>query len=70
MNRIKFFRQQKSMTVKKLSEKSGIAVGYVSDLENNNKSNPSREVMKKISAALGQTVMDVFFPEEIHKEVC
>lgn len=69
LNRIKFFRQQKAITVKKLSEISGVAAGYISDLENNNKSNPSKETMKKISVALGQTVIDVFFPEE-SKEVC
>lgn len=69
MNKIKFFRVKKTITVKKLSEISGVAVGYISELENNHKSNPSKEIMERISTALGQTVIDVFFPEEIKKEV-
>lgn len=69
LNRIKIFRQQNAMTVKKLSEISGVAAGYISDLENDNKSNPSRETMQKIAEALGKTVTEVFFPEEMDKEV-
>lgn len=64
MNKIKFYRQQKNMTVKELSEKATVATGYVSDLENNNSVNPSRDIMQKIANALGQTVADVFFPED------
>ena len=68
LNRIKFFRESKGLTVKALSQKSNVAAGYLCDLENGNKSNPSKEVMQKISAALEQTVTEVFFPEE--KEAC
>ncbi|NFA59507.1 helix-turn-helix domain-containing protein [Clostridium sporogenes] len=67
MNKIKFFRQQKAITVKELSELSGVAVGYISDLENENKNNPSTETMKKISEALDQKIICVFFPEELDK---
>lgn len=68
MNRIKFFRTKYGLTVKELSVKSDIAIGYLSDLENGNAKNPSLRTMRKIAAALGQTVPDVFFPKE-KKEV-
>ncbi|WP_242972003.1 helix-turn-helix domain-containing protein [Haloimpatiens massiliensis] len=59
---IKFFRKEKGLTVKKLSEISGVAVGYLSDLENNKSNNPTKEVMENIAAALGQTVPEIFYP--------
>ncbi|EHN15807.1 helix-turn-helix transcriptional regulator [Clostridium sporogenes] len=67
MNKIKFFRQQKAITVKELSKLSGVATGYISDLENENKNNPSTETMKRISEALDQNIICVFFPEELNK---
>lgn len=67
MNRIKHFRRQKDMTVRELSNKSKVAVSYLSDLENNKCSNPSKEVMERVACALEQSVPDVFFPNE---EVC
>ncbi|WP_420913486.1 helix-turn-helix domain-containing protein [Clostridium sporogenes] len=67
LNKIKFFRQQKAITVKELSKLSGVATGYISDLENENKNNPSTETMKRISEALDQNIICVFFPEELNK---
>jgi len=66
LNRIKFFRTKYGLTVKELSVKSDIAIGYLSDLENGNAKNPSLRTMQKIAAALGQTVPDVFFPK-VHR---
>lgn len=64
MNKIKTFRESLGMTVRELSDKSHVAVGYISTLENdkNGTSNPTKDVMIKISNALGQTVVEVFFP--------
>lgn len=63
MNKIKILRNKFNITVKKLSEKSGVAVGYISTLENdkNGTSNPSKDVMTKIADALKSTVSEVFF---------
>lgn len=61
MTQIKLFRNDKDLTVKKLSEMSGVATGYLSDLENGKKHNPSKETMEKIAKALGRTVPEVFY---------
>jgi transcriptional regulator with XRE-family HTH domain len=74
LNNIKAFRQEKGMTVKELSQKSHVAVGYISDLENDMDGikNPTKDVMIKIANALKKTVPEVFFPitEKMDKEVC
>lgn len=51
------------MTVRELSEESGVAVGYISTLENdeNGTSNPSKDVMTRLANALQSTVPEVFF---------
>lgn len=61
MNKIKFYRKQNRMTIRKLSQKSELAIGYISDLENYKRKNPTKETMEKISAALGKTVIEVFY---------
>ena|GEM_PF-1773474 len=63
MNNIKYFRQRNGLTVRRLSKQADVAIGYISDLENdsNDVKNPTKDVMVKISEALGQTVSDVFF---------
>lgn len=63
MNNIKIFRNKLGMTVRELAVESKIAIGYLSDLENNNKSNPTKNVMTNISNALLQSVQVVFFPD-------
>ncbi|MCF4017075.1 helix-turn-helix domain-containing protein [Clostridium sporogenes] len=51
------------LTVRELSSKANVAVGYISTLENDNdnRTNPTKETMKKISIALNSTVSEVFF---------
>ncbi|MBN1043755.1 helix-turn-helix transcriptional regulator [Clostridium botulinum] len=63
MNEIKNLRNKLNMTVKELSKASGVAIGYISTLENDKKdiSNPSKVVMTKIAKALDSTVPEVFF---------
>lgn len=65
MNRIKYFRQKLGLTVKELSNKANVAIGYVSELENNKENiNPTKDVMIRISQALGETVPIIFFSEK------
>jgi transcriptional regulator with XRE-family HTH domain len=65
LNRVKNFRQEQNITLKQLSEMTGIAIGYICDIENDEdgKKNPTRDVMQRIADALGKTVPEVFFPE-------
>lgn len=60
-NKIKKYRKSKNMTLKDLSDRTGISVGYLSHLENGSRSNPSQEVMEKISIALNYSIPDIFF---------
>lgn len=60
-NKIKKYRKSKNMTLKDLSDRAGISVGYLSHLENGTRNNPSQEVMEKISKALNNSIPDIFF---------
>ena len=62
-NKLKKKRKELDMTLNELSEKTGISTTYLSNLENEQKANPTKETMEKISAALGQTVTEIFFME-------
>ena len=62
-NKIKKYRKSKNMTLKDLSDRTGISIGYLSHLENQTRNNPSRDIMEKISAALNSTIPDIFFSE-------
>lgn len=63
MNKIKELREELGLTVRGLSKKAKVAVGYISMLENDvdNKMNPSKNVMNRISVALNSNVVEVFF---------
>lgn len=63
-NQIRKVREEKGLTLLKLSDLSGISVGYLCHLERGSRNNPSIEVMEKISDALGKTITDVFFMKE------
>jgi len=65
LNEIKVFRNKLNMTVKDLSDAAGVAIGYISTLENDKKGtcNPSKSIMTKIAKALKSTVPEVFFCE-------
>lgn len=60
-NKIKKFRERRNMTLKDLSEEVGVSVGYLSHLERGSRSNPSKEVMEKISIALDASIPAIFF---------
>lgn len=52
------------LTVYKVAEMCGLTASYISNLENNNRRNPSREVMQKISNVLCESVQSIFFPDD------
>ncbi len=55
---IKTMRMVKSMTIRQVAEKSGLAQSYICDLENN-KSNPTLTSAKKITSVFGKTLWEV-----------
>ena len=64
LTKIKFFRTKLGYSVYKIAELTGLTASYISNLENDNRTNPSREAMQKISDALSESVQAVFFPDE------
>lgn len=65
MNKVKYFRQSLGLTIKQLSEKANVSIGYISDIENNKETvNPTRGTMERISRALNSSVQAIFFPGE------
>lgn len=65
MNKIKFYRNNLNLSIYKIAELAGLTASYISNLENDNRTNPSKETMQKISNALGESVQAIFFPNEI-----
>lgn len=53
---IRRIRKSLGISINKLSTLSGISLGYLSDLENNKSSNPTKETLEKIAKALGVPV--------------
>jgi transcriptional regulator with XRE-family HTH domain len=56
---IKRLREAQSMSQLELAQKSGVAQGYLSELEAGTKGNPGLEVLKKLAKALGCDVGDL-----------
>ena len=60
-NQVKKIRQEKGITLVKLSEMSGVSIGYLCHLEKGSRKNPSIEIMEKISTALNKSITEIFF---------
>ena len=60
-NQVKKIREEKGITLVKLSEISGVSVGYLCHLEKGSRKNPSIEIMEKISRALNKSITEIFF---------
>ncbi len=60
-NQVRRIREEKGMTLVKLSELSGVSVGYLCHLEKGSRKNPSIEIMEKISKALNKSITEIFF---------
>jgi len=64
LNKIKFYRNNLGFSVYEIAKLAGLTASYISNLENDNRTNPSREAMQKISNALKESVQAVFFPDD------
>lgn len=64
---IRTIRKSKKMSINKLSELSGVSLGFLSDIENG-KTNPSIDTLEKISDALKVEIKEFFESEPISKE--
>ena len=61
INKLREIRKSKNMTIKELSEISGVSMGYICHLEKGSRRNPSRDVMEKIAKTLGEPIIKIFF---------
>lgn len=64
LNQIKQFRKQMEISVYELAKRTNLTPSYISNLENDNRTNPSKEAMERIATALEKSVPEVFFPSE------
>lgn len=69
MNNIKLIRISQGLTLQSLSSKSGVAIGYLADLENGKALNPTLKTLNKISKALQVPVSKLLDSEETQREV-
>lgn len=60
-NQLKKVREEKGITLVKLSELSGVSVGYLCHLEKGSRKNPSIYIMEKISKSLNKSITEIFF---------
>ena len=60
-NNMRNIRNNKDMTLERLSELTGISVGYLCHLEKGTRSNPSMQVMELIAMGLESSVTEIFF---------
>lgn len=60
MNKIRKIRKEQKITLKQLSETTGISLSYISNLEREKRDNPSYDIMKKICITLKSNINDVF----------
>ena len=64
-NKIKERRDLLKMSQEELAEKSMVSRATISSLENNSEHNTSTKVLQKIAAALGTTVGELFFEDNV-----
>lgn len=58
---IKNIRKSKKISLKKLSNMTGISRGYLFDLENNRRFNPTMFILEKIAEELEVNIKDLFY---------
>ena len=56
---MKRLREQRGLTQLALAKKSGVAQGYISDIEAGRKQNPGIETLQKLAKALKVTVAEL-----------
>lgn len=60
-NKLKRKRKDLELSVYDLAEMTGLSPTYISNLENEQKTNPSKETMEKIADSLNSTVPELFY---------
>lgn len=65
--KIKYLREKNNFSNKDLSQMSGVARGYILELETDKYKNPTIEVVCKLCKALNVTPNDII-PEELYKQ--
>lgn len=63
--KIKERREFLKMSQEELAEKSEVSRATISSLENNSERNTSTKILKRISSALGTTVSELFFADDV-----
>lgn len=70
---IKKIRENKELSIRRLSQLTGISRTYLSDLENNCDVNPTVSILEKIAKALDVNIKTLFYSEldieELRKEM-
>ena len=70
---IKNIRKSKNISLKELSEETGVSKSYLFELENNKRLNVTLDKLYKISTALDVNVKDLFYTsldiEDLRKEL-
>lgn len=61
---LRLLRIANDLSIKELSDKSGISVSYITDIEKGVKSKPSMDIIGKYSKALGISKSTIMFFEE------
>ena len=62
-NKVNSLRTNRGWSLKKLSERSGVSVPYLSQLERGERTNPRPKIKKKLAEALGISVKDLYKEE-------
>lgn len=60
-NKLKIKRKELDLSVYDLAEQTGLSATYISNLENEQKTNPSKETMEKLAVKLKTSVAELFF---------
>lgn len=60
-NNIRKIRLEEGITFTKLSELTGLSIGYLCHLEKETRNNPSYNAMFSISKALNKGINEIFF---------
>jgi XRE family transcriptional regulator of biofilm formation len=66
-DQIQKLRHEKKLTLSQLAVKTEISKSYLSHLERNIQTNPSMEVLKKLSAALDVEIQNLIISNHLNK---
>ena len=64
-NKVAIFRLEKGMSQETLAANAGISRPYLSEIETGAQTNITNKVMTKLATALGKSVSDIFFADNV-----